>query len=226
MGTQATGVSRVGVGLGPCKFYNGFGLQKSYKKLNQAFTMYDEFCEDCGLVYDIGITPTACDDVNTGIRTGRRHDVEYIVSTPFYIWDKTAYGGFSSGSGISKFGWGSGRGMIQKERIWVVDLDDFASNLKQARIEIFNYLKKNSVTEEVIIIGTLEQNANARTTQGGPIRYDHGIKTWVLGTPFRPMPKRRIRVHNDFIVLSQIDVKYQIMIRDPTTNVVFLIVRT
>jgi len=188
--------------------------------------MYDEYCEDCGLVYDIGMTNEDCDDVNTGIIIRRRHDVDYIDSTPFYIWNKTAYGGFSSGSGISKLGWGSGRGMIQKTRRLVIDLDDFASNLKQARIEIFNYLKKNSVTETVIIIGSLEQNANARTTQGGPIRYDHGIKTWVLGTPFRPRSKRRIRVHNDFIVLSQIGVKYQIMIRDPTTNGKFQIVRT
>ena len=121
--------------------------------------MGDHYCDDCGLIYFVGIHPLDCDVLNGNLKH-RYHDVEKGF---FYLWDRSVFSSNIGGGLVSTIRSGQGRNRVET-KIMYIDLQDFVNNLQDVLGEIYSHLTRNAITVEVIVYGTLSQHNKAKLT--------------------------------------------------------------
>jgi len=167
--------------------------------------MLDQYCEDCGLIY----SPTPYHQtINCNPLLSHDHDV---AIGSFYIWDRSAYSSNFGGGFASTIRLGQGSNSHQKTKILFIDCDDFANNLSDILDEIYLYLTKNSITEKIVIKGTLEQLAKARLSFGGGYRRLHprGPISYDASKNFKPA-----RLNDNLRFLKKIGIKVSLLVYD------------
>lgn len=173
--------------------------------------MSEHYCGDCHLIYSIGIHPKDCDDMNGNVKLGR-HDVK---KGSYYVWERNMYSSNLGGGFASTIRLGQGSNSHQKTKILFIDCDDFANNLSDILEEIYLYLTKNSITEQIVIKGTLEQLAKARLSFGGGYRKLHP-RAEVFYDPSSPF--RLTRLNDKLRFLKKIGIRVSLLVYDDSTK--------
>jgi len=173
--------------------------------------MGEHYCGYCRLIYSIGIHPKDCDDMNGNVKLGV-HDVK---KGSYYVWERNMYSSNLGGGFASTIRLGQGSNSHQKTKILFIDCDDFANNLSDILEEICLYLTKNSITEQIVIKGTLEQLAKARLSTGGCYRRLFG-RGEIVYDPSRD--GAIVSLVNNLRFLKKIGIRVSLLVYDDSTK--------
>ena len=173
--------------------------------------MGEHYCGDCHLIYSVGIYPKDCDDLNGNVINGL-HDVE---NGSYYVWERNMYSSNLGGGFASTIRLGQGGNSHQKTKILFIDCNDFANNLSDILEEIYLYLTKNSITERIVIKGTLEQLAKARLSFGGGYRRHRPTGAISYDPSLQSKPAR---LNDNLRFLKKIGIRVSLLVYDDSTK--------